>query len=227
MKHYLVIGGSSGIGRAVVDDLKKGENVVIATYNTNARTEEGIDYYKYDVLSDTFDFVPESLDGLVYAPGTINLSPFHRIKPEAFVDDYQIQVVGAIKVLQACRQALIRGGGSVVLFSTVAVRKGYNFHSQVSASKGAIEGLAISLAAEWAPDVRVNVVAPSITDTPLASRLLNNEQKRIASAERHPLKRIGSPEDVASMVTFLLSDASQWITGQSFQVDGGISSISL
>jgi NAD(P)-dependent dehydrogenase (short-subunit alcohol dehydrogenase family) len=172
------------------------------------------------------DFLPDSIDGLVYCPGSIKLKPFSRIKPNQFEADFQLQVLGAIKVLQGALPALkANTGGSVVMFSTVAVQSGFNFHSQVATSKGAVEGLIRSLAAEWAPNIRVNGIAPSITNTPLAGSLLSTDQKKQANAEKHPLKRIGTPEDIANMAEFLLSDNSSWITGQIMHVDGGMSSL--
>jgi NAD(P)-dependent dehydrogenase (short-subunit alcohol dehydrogenase family) len=137
-----------------------------------------------------------------------------------------LQVVGAVKAIQGILPNLKQAeNASVVLFSTVAVQSGFNFHTQVSASKGAIEGLTRALAAELAPGIRVNCIAPSLTDTPLAGKLLNSDEKKEANAQRHPLKRIGTPSDIASMAAFLLSGASSWMTGQVLHVDGGMSSI--
>lgn len=225
MKNVLVVGGSSGIGKAVVSQLLAQKDVVFATYNENAVNE--VYFHHLDVTSDDWNlsFVPDKLHGLVYCPGSINLKPFHRIKPEDFVADLQLQTIGAIKTIQAVLPSLKKGNGSVVLFSTVAVQQGFNFHSQVAVSKGAIEGLARSLAAELAPTVRVNCVAPSLTDTPLAEKLLSTDQKREANAERHPLKRVGTADDVANAVLYLLSDQSSWVTGQVLKVDGGMSVI--
>ncbi|MFT4524022.1 MAG: NAD(P)-dependent dehydrogenase (short-subunit alcohol dehydrogenase family) [Granulosicoccus sp.] len=225
MKEILVIGGSSGIGKAVVEKLLVNGDVAYATYNLNPVNE--VNYHHLDVTSDEYnlDFVSEELHGLVYCPGSINLKPFHRIKPEEFVADLQLQTIGAIRIIQQVLPNLKAGKGSVVMFSTVAVQQGFNFHSQVAVSKGAIEGLTRSLAAELAPTIRVNCVAPSLTDTPLAGRLLNSEQKKDANAERHPLKRIGTSEDIANAVAYLLSDESSWVTGQVIKVDGGISTI--
>jgi NAD(P)-dependent dehydrogenase (short-subunit alcohol dehydrogenase family) len=175
-----------------------------------------------------FNFLPDILDGLVYCPGSITLKPFGRIRPEEFVQDFNLQVVGAVKVIQAVLPRLKSSeSASIVLFSTVAVKSGFNFHTMVSASKGAIEGLSVSLAAELAPKIRVNCVAPSLTDTPLAESLLNNEAKREANAQRHPLKRIGNVNDIAEMAGFLISERSGWITGQVFHVDGGISTLKI
>ena len=225
MKEILVIGGSSGIGKAVVEKLLANRDVVHATYNQNPVNE--VNYHHLDVTSDEYDldFVPEELHGLVYCPGSINLKPFHRIKPEEFVADLQLQTIGAIRIIQQVLLNLKAGKGSVVMFSTVAVQQGFNFHSQVAVSKGAIEGLTRSLAAEFAPTIRVNCIAPSLTDTPLAGRLLNSEQKKEANAERHPLKRIGTTLDIANAVAYLLSDESSWVTGQILKIDGGMSSI--
>lgn len=165
--------------------------------------------------------MPENLAGVIYCAGSINLRPFERIKPEDFVDDYRLQVVGAIKTIQAVASKLkTSDNAAIILFSTVAVQTGLPFHSQVSASKGAIEGLTKALAAEYAPKIRVNCIAPSLTDSPLAASLLNTDQKRQANAERHPLKRIGTTDDIADMVEFLLSSKASWITGQILHVDG-------
>lgn len=232
MKNYLIIGGSSGIGYATSELLSMKGHKVYASYNTSQPNdhEPGISYFKYNVLEDqnSFDQLPDNLDGLVYCPGAINLKPFHRIKPDAFTSDYELQVVGAIKVIQAVLPKLKTAkNSSVVLFSTVAVQTGFNFHSLVSASKGAIEGLTRALAAEFAPEIRVNCIAPSLTDTPLAGRLLNTPEKIEGNAQRHPLKRIGKSEDMANAVNYLLGDESSWITGQVLKVDGGLSSIKI
>lgn len=230
MKNYLVIGGSSGIGQATVELLAQQGHQVYATYRSTAPNMDlpTVHYHPLDVLSESSDhsFIPDALDGLVYCPGSIQLLPFGRIAPQDFEKDFSLQVTGAIKVIQAVLPQLRQSGeGSVVLFSTVAVQTGFNFHSQVAASKGAIEGLTRSIAAEFAPWIRFNAIAPSITGTPLASRFLSSEEKVKANAERHPLKRIGHPDDMAQAVLYLLSDSANWITGQVLPVDGGISSI--
>ena len=201
-----------------------------ATYFKNKlEPQSGKSYYHYlNVLdeSSSLDFLPDSLDGLVYCPGSINLRPFERIKPADFAADFNLQVIGAIKIIQGALPRLKKGeNASIVLFSTVAVQTGFPFHTQVSASKGAIEGLTRALAAEFAPKIRVNCIAPSLTDTPLASSMLNTEQKREANALRHPLKKTGTPENIADMAEFLLSDKGSWISGQIFHVDGGMSSL--
>lgn len=229
MKHYLIIGASSGIGQSLARILANDGQQVYGTYNKHpANDEENIAYHALDVLGESpdLDFLPDTLDGLVYCPGSINLKPFHRIKPDAFIQDFNLQVVGAIKIIQAVLPKLKSSEqASIVLFSTVAVQMGFNFHAQVATSKGAIEGLTRALSAEFAPKIRVNAIAPSLTDTPLAAKLLSNEEKKEANAKRHPLQKIGTPEDIAEMAAFLLSNKSNWTSGQVFHVDGGMSAI--
>lgn len=232
MEQYLIIGASGGIGQELAKQLAGSGKQVIATFCKNEPTVEHplIRYHYLNVLEDTpsIDFIPDELAGFAYCPGSITLRPFERIKPADFESDYKLQVLGAIKLLQLVLPGLKKSSNaSIVLFSTVAVKTGLPFHTQVAASKGAIEGLTRSLAAEYAPKIRVNCIAPSLTDTPLAASFLNNEQKRDANALRHPLKRIGTAEDIANMAAFLLSEKASWITGQILAVDGGISSLKI
>ena len=230
MANYLIIGASSGIGKQLATQLAASGHKVYATYNKTevAETNNQISYHPLNVLDDTFnlDFLPDTLDGLAYCPGSINLKPFGRITPDDFVDDYKLNVVGAIKIIQSVFSKLRKSGNaSIVLFSTIAVQNGFPYHSQVSASKGAIEGLTNALAAEFSPKIRVNCVAPSLTDTPLAGTLLSTDEKKEANAAKNPLKRNGEPADIANMAEFLLSDKASWITGQVMHVDGGYSII--
>ena len=230
MANYLIIGASSGIGKALAKQLADIGHQVFGTYNKNEIHSEHplIKYSQLNVLDEnsSLDFLPESITGVIYCPGSINLRPFERIKPADFTNDFNLQVVGAIKIIQAVVSKLKNSeNASIILFSTVAVQTGLPFHSMVSASKGAIEGLTKALAAEYAPKIRVNCIAPSLTDTPLAASLLNSEQKKEANAERHPLKRVGTTDDIVHMVEFLLSTKASWITGQIIHVDGGISTL--
>ncbi len=222
-KNIVVIGGNSGIGEVVVSKLKEGG----ANVFTYSRSESGSS--QLDVTTDfkEIDGLPEVIDGLVYCPGSINLKPFHRFSTDDFKSDYEINVLGAVKVLQACLKGLKKSeSASVVLYSTVAVGVGLGFHASIASAKGAIEGLTRSLAAEWAPNkIRVNAIAPSLTDTPLASQLLGNEDKKEASNKRHPLGRYGQPDDIAAATVYLLSDATSWMTGQILHLDGGMSSV--
>ncbi len=228
MSSILIIGASSGIGQQLAQQLAAAGHRVFGTFHSKPTTSESpnLTFHHCNVLDEQpdFSFLPEAIDGLVYCPGSIVLKPFYRIKPADFMDDYQLQVIGAIKTIQAALPALKRGNQpAIVLFSTVAVQTGLNFHSLVSASKGALEGMTRALAAELAPSIRVNCIAPSLTDTPMAAALLNTEEKRNANALRHPLRRIGTPADIANMAEFLLTEKSGWVTGQIMHVDGGIS----
>ncbi len=225
MKNIVIIGGSSGIGKACVDLLSK-QNNVISTYNSTEPTTHKELYHHLDVNNPDYSFLPEVIDGLVYCPGRIKLTPFAKIKKETFIQDYEIQVIGAIQAIQACLPSLKKSkNASIVLFSTVAVQSGFNYHSVVSASKGAIEGLTRALSAELAPKTRVNAIAPSIVNTPLAGSLLNSDAKLEANNNRHPLKRVGEADDLANAVEFLISEKSSWMTGQVLKIDGGISDL--
>lgn len=226
-KHVLIVGASSGIGRSIAKRLvSEGASVISAS--RNEPDIPGLTHYYLDVTTaPDFSFLPEVLDAVVYAPGTINLRPFNRLTMDDFQHDLDVNVLGAVKTLQAAFKSLKKSNGaSVILFSTVAAKLGMNFHSSIATAKGAIEGLGKSLAAEWSMHgIRVNVLAPSLTETPLAERLLANDDKKEASNKRHPLGRFGQPEDLAALATFLLSDQSSWITGQVIGVDGGVGAL--
>ena len=225
-KNILLIGGSSGIGLASAKLLIESHEVYIASRSSDSLTGLDIHHLPFDVTTDDLSSleIPDELSGFVYFPGSINLRPFKGLKPEAFEADFQINVMGFVKSLQAVLPKLTTNS-SVVLYSTVAVKVGMPFHASVAASKGALEGLSKSLAAELAPKTRVNVIAPSITNTPLADRFLNNEAKMEKSAQRHPLKRVGEASDIAAMTRFLLSEDSSWMTGQILGLDGGMSTL--
>lgn len=229
-KNYLIVGGSSGIGLALVQQLLV-ENHAVWVMSRNEGSLSGlpnVGHISVDVVADDIptDELPEHLDGVVYCPGSINLKPFRSLKPEQFREDFELNVIGAVKVLQATQKLLKKSGNaSVVLFSTVAVGQGMAFHASVAAAKGAIEGLTKSLAAELAPKVRVNCIAPSLTDTPLAERLLSTPDKKDASDKRHPLKRVGQPEEIAALAAFLLSEKGSWMSGQILGMDGGMSTL--
>ena len=213
----LIIGGTKGIGQAILEKLKSHEcHVISRSYS------ERQNHYALDVLQDELPEI-EGINNIVYCPGSITLKPFHRLTAEDFISDYRVNVLGAVRVLQFYFKELKKNKGSVVLFGTVASRQGMSFHASIAAAKGGLESLARSLAAEWAPNIRVNVVNPSLTDTPLAEALLSTDQKRENAAQRHPLKKIGSPEDIAEAAIFCLEN--QWVTGQTIGVDGGMSTV--
>lgn len=223
----LIVGGSKGIGKAATElFLEAGHEVIVAARSNDEIAHLPVEFIELNVTQDVSALEDiDDLNGLLYCPGSINLKPFHRLSTEDFSADFDLNVLGAVKVLNHTMASLKEGNGSVVLFSTVAVQQGMAFHASVAASKGAIEGLVRSLSSEWAPDIRVNAIAPSLTDTPLASSLLSNEKKRETSDARHPLNRVGRPEDIASFAVHLVSDQGSWITGQVFGVDGGMSRI--
>ncbi len=226
-KNILIVGASSGIGAALALQLNDGTNHLhLASRTESDVTGPNVHYQQIDVLEDFQLELPEQLDALVYCPGSINLKPFHRLSQEDFLTDFKVNHLGAVKVIQQALKALKKSeNASIVLFSTVAVQTGLTFHSSVASAKGAIEGLGKALAAELAPSIRVNVIAPSLTDTPLAERLLSSEDKKKANADRHPLKSIGTAEDMANTARFLLGDDSRWMTGQVISVDGGMGSL--
>lgn len=226
-KNVLIIGGNSGIGLATARLLQsQGINLFAAARSAAPLEEIGIPVQPFDALAPTALELPATLEGLVYFPGTLTLKPFARLTEEDFLRDYRVNFLGAVAALQAALPALKAStSASVVLFSTVAVTQGMPFHASIASAKGAVEGLAVSLAAELAPKIRVNAIAPSLTETPLAGYLVNSEPKKEAAAKRHPLQQIGDPEDVAKLVAFLLSEESKFFTGQILRPDGGLSSL--
>lgn len=226
-KNILLIGGNSGIGLAAAQLLHaSGHSLIAAARHAGPLAEMGIPVQPFDAAAPTLNDLPPVLDGLVYFPGSITLKPFHRVTAEDFLHDFQTNCLGAAAAIQAALPSLKAApSASIVLFSTIAVAQGMAFHASIAAAKGAVEGLTRSLAAELAPKIRVNAIAPSLTDTPLANTLLNSEPKREAAAKRHPLQQVGRAEDVAKLTAFLLSNDSAFITGQILRPDGGLSSV--
>lgn len=226
-KNILLIGGNSGIGLATAKLLHaSGYSLVAAARQAGPLAEMSIPVQPFDAAAPALNDLPPVLDGLVYFPGSITLKPFHRVTSEDFIKDFQTNCLGAAAAIQAALPSLKAApSASIVLFSTIAVAQGMAFHASIAAAKGAVEGLTRSLAAELAPKIRVNAIAPSLTDTPLANTLLNSDPKREAAAKRHPLQQVGRPEDVAKLAAFLLSDDSAFITGQILRPDGGLSSV--
>jgi len=226
MKNYLIIGASRGIGAALQQSLAPAAELWNASREP---VQEGVaGAIEWDATADEFpaDALPAALDGLVYCPGSIRLQPFSRLTDQAFTDDFELNVLGAVRAIRAALPALKAAPhASIVLYSTVAVTTGMPMHASIAAAKGAVEGLTRSLAAEFAPGIRVNAIAPSLTDTPLASGLLKTERQREAAAGRHPLERVGRAEDLAAATRFLLSDESAWMTGQVIAVDGGLGAL--
>ena len=219
-KRILIVGGNTGIGAALNEQLlAEGVETILIS-----RNQGGV-----DVLDDepNFPVIDGAIDALVYCPGSINLKPFRGLKISDFQHDMDVNYFGAVKTIKNYLPNLKESkDASIVLFSTVAVQKGMPFHSSIAGAKGAVEGLTRALAAELAPSIRVNCVAPSLTDTPLAEKLLRNEKQREGAEQRHPLKAIGAAVDVAHMANFLISDKARWMSGQIIGVDGGMSSLS-
>lgn len=231
MKNILIIGAGKGIGLHSAQLLKE-ENLYTISRNLTPELEAlNTNFFQADIATDDLNDLelPQELHGLVYCPGSINLKPFSRFSQEDFLADFQQNFLGAVKTIQKCLPLMKKSGGaSIVLFSTVAAKVGMPFHTSIAASKGALEGFSRSLAAEVASNkIRVNVIAPSLSDTGLAEQLLSTEDKRAAGAKRHPLQRIGTADDSAQAVEFLLSDKSSWITGQVIGIDGGLGSLKL
>lgn len=225
MKNILIVGASSGIGLVLKNKLETEGNQVFTAGRREVSSAGHIHFDANSSSSFSFpDHWPDIFHGLVYSPGTINLKPIQRLNMTDFQTDFQVNVLGFVQVLQAILPRMKKANGaSVVVFSTVAAQVGLGFHGSIAASKGALQSLAVSLAAELASAlIRVNVVAPSLTQTPLASSLLSTPEKLAASAHRHPLQRIGTADDVASAAAYFIGEESSWVTGQILSVDGGL-----
>lgn len=228
-KNIFIVGGSNGIGLSLIKEIYVKNNVYSASRNNTNLIDYDVNHIQYDSVNDEdldVSLLPDKIDGFVYCPGSINLRPFNALKIESFLEDYKINFLGAVKSLQKILPFMKKSdNASIVFFSTIAVSTGMPFHSSVSSSKGAIEGLTRSLAAEFAPKIRVNSIAPSIVKTNLSEKFLNSDLKLEKSGQRHPLGRIGKVEEISKLAAYLLSDNSSWITGQVIKIDGGIGSI--
>ncbi|RWY54014.1 SDR family NAD(P)-dependent oxidoreductase [Mucilaginibacter gilvus] len=227
-KNILVIGGSSGIGLSLIKLLAaNGATVYNISRTSSPEWPVGVNHLTLDILQDCSPaaaFLPEQLHGLVYSVGSITLKPFARLTEDDFLNDYRVNVTGAVKIIQQALKPLkVAQSASVVLISSVAAKTGMSFHGSIAAAKSAVEGLALSLAAELSPNrIRVNVIAPSLTDTPLAQTFLSTPERKEASNKRHPLGKYGVPEDISSAIAFLLADETAWMTGQVIGIDGGL-----
>ena len=227
MSTIIVVGGSKGIGNAIVTSLLSSHNVINISRTEPEVSHNNLTHYQCDVINDELPDI-EAADGLVYCPGSINLKPINRLSIDDFKSDFEINVLGAVKAVQKYLAILKNGNKpSILLFSTVASKLGMPFHASVAASKSAVEGLTKSLGAELAPTIRVNAIAPTVTNTDLASKLLRNERMIDNMNERHPLKKYLEPQEVADMATFLLSEKAASLSGQIFEMDCGIVSFKL
>jgi NAD(P)-dependent dehydrogenase (short-subunit alcohol dehydrogenase family) len=222
MKTIVVIGGSKGIGKAIVKTFLGTHKVINISRSSPEESHSNLTHMGCDILKDELPEI-NVMDALVYCPGSINLKPFTRLSLEDFREDYEINVIGAVKALHKYLDMLKKADHpSILLFSTVASKLGMPYHASIAASKSGVEGLVKSLGAELAPKIRINAIAPTVTDTPLASKLLRNEKMVENIKERHPLKKYLSPKEVAEMAEFLLSERASSISGQIFAMDYGI-----
>jgi NAD(P)-dependent dehydrogenase (short-subunit alcohol dehydrogenase family) len=227
MKKIVVIGGSKGIGKAIIESLIDENEIINISRTDTLPPHKNFTHYSLDILSDDLPEI-EAIDSLIYCPGSINLKPIARLKLEDFREDFEINVIGAVKAIQHFLPSLKNGSKpSILLFSTVAAKLGMPFHASVAAAKSAVEGLTKSLGAELAPTIRVNAIAPTVTNTDLASKLLRNDRMIENITERHPLKKYLQPNEVADMATFLISEKAASISGQIFELDCGIVSFKI
>ena len=222
MRKILIIGGSRGIGNALLNKLVDKNNVINISRVKPNLSHHNLTHHTCDILTDELPDLNE-LDSIIYSPGSINLKPISRLKLDDFRNDFEVNVIGAVKTIQKYLPSLKKGSNpSILLFSTVAAKLGMPFHASVAAAKSAVEGLTKSLGAELAPLIRVNAIAPTVTDTELASKLLRNERMIENIRERHPLTKYLDPKEVADLATFLISEKAQSISGQIFELDCGI-----
>lgn len=227
MKTLAIIGGSRGVGAAIIKELISTYYIINISRNAPDFSHENLTHFNCDILKDELPDL-DTVDSLVYCPGSINLKPISRLNLDDFRDDFEINVIGAVKSIQKYLPQLKKATKpSVVLFSTVAVKLGMPYHASVATSKAGVEGLVKSLAAEFAPAIRINAIAPTVTNTDLASKLLRNDKMIESITERHPLKKFLDPNEVASMAAFLMSEKAASLSGQIFEMDCGIVSLKL
>lgn len=240
MKRVVIYGGTGGIGMATARALRQRGYALHLAARDAGKLEEATaslgetttsvgDVTHPDFFGQVTEEAGEELGGLVYAVGTINLRPLAKLTAEDIESDFRLNALGAFLAVQAAapvlKAAAGEAGAGIVLFSTVAVAQGFPAHASVAMAKGAVEGLALSLAAELAPHIRINVVAPSLTRTPLAAAITGNATLASGIAAMHALQRLGTPEDIGALAAFLVSDEAAWITGQVIGADGGRSSL--
>ncbi|MCM4173377.1 SDR family NAD(P)-dependent oxidoreductase [Arenibacter sp. TNZ] len=222
MKTIVIIGGSKGIGNAIVRTLIDSHKIINISRSSPEQIHANLTHFNCDVLRDELPEIT-AMDALVYCPGSINLKPIARLSLKDFRDDFEINVIGAVKVIQKYLDVLKKSEmPSVLLFSTVASKLGMPYHASIATAKSGVEGLVKSLGAELAPTIRINAIAPTVTDTQLASKLLRNDKMIENIKERHPLKKFLDPMEVAGMAEYLLSDKATSISGQIFEMDCGI-----
>ena len=222
MKNIVIIGGTKGIGKAIVNEVVDNNNVVCLSRNQTDFSHDNYTFHNFDALVDDYpDF--ESVDCLIYCPGSINLKPISTLSLDDFRNDFELNVIGAVRAIKKYLNLLKKSeSASILLFSTVATKLGMPYHASVSVAKSGIDGLVKTLGSELAPKVRINAIAPTITNTELASKILRNDKVIENMVERHPLKKILSSNEVAKMASFLISEDASSISGQIFNMDAGI-----
>lgn len=227
MKNILIIGGSKGIGNAILLHQLENNYIYNISRNPPEITHSNLKHYSIDVLHDRLPEI-ENIDILIYCPGSINLKPIGNLSLDDFRNDFEINVMGAVKCIQQYLPNLKKGNTpSILLFSTVAAKLGMPFHASIATAKSAIEGLVKSLGAELAPSIRINTIAPTITETSLSASILRNERMKENMIERHPMKGYLQTQEVADMADFLISEKAKSISGQIFEMDYGIVTLKL
>jgi 3-oxoacyl-[acyl-carrier protein] reductase len=222
MRNIVIIGGSKGIGFEILKQQLENNQVYNISRNAPTISHPNLKHFILDVLRDSLPDI-ENIDVLIYCPGSINLKPIGSLSIDDFRNDFEINVIGAVKSIQKYLPVLKKGTNpSIILFSTVAAKLGMPFHASIATAKAGIEGLVKSLGAELAPTIRINAIAPTITETTLAAGILRNDRMKENMMQRHPMKNYLKPEEVASMANYLISDDAKSISGQIFQMDYGI-----
>ena len=222
MRNILIIGGSKGIGNAVLQQQLEQNRVFNISRTEPDFSHSNLTHFSLNVLQDELPEI-ENIDTLIYCPGSINLKPISGLSVDDFRNDFEINVIGAVKVIQKYLPVLKKGNQpSIVLFSTVAVKLGMPFHASIATAKAGVEGLTKSLGAELASVVRVNAIAPTIIDTSLSASILRNDRMKENMIDRHPMKSYLKPHEVAQMVDFLISEKANSISGQIFEMDYGL-----
>jgi NAD(P)-dependent dehydrogenase (short-subunit alcohol dehydrogenase family) len=227
MKNIVIIGGSKGIGNAIVSQMIEGNLVYNISRSAPAISHTNLKHFELNILEDELPEI-ENIDVLIYCPGSINLKPIMSLSIDDFRNDFEINVIGAVKTIQKYLPTLKKGNNpSILLFSTVAAKLGMPFHASIATAKSGVEGLVKSLGAELAPTIRVNAIAPTITETSLSANILRNDRMKENMVERHPMKGYLKPEEVAGMAQFLISENAKSISGQVFEMDYGIVSFKI